>query len=108
MAKKSFQKEINNLMNHTLSQMLSGDKPKQETPKEKKPVGRPRKKSSTCQNGLPEGETRMTFLVSEVHQDKLKYISYRERLSLKQIMSEAIQNYLNDYESIYGEIDLNA
>jgi hypothetical protein len=112
MGKKSFQKEIGSLMNQTinqtLSKMISGDKPKQETPKEKRPVGRPRKKSSTCQNGLPEGETRMTFLVSEVHQDKLKYISYRERLSLKQIMSEAIQNYLNDYESIYGEIDLNA
>lgn len=110
MGKKSFQKEIGILMNQTLSQMMKGEtqEPKTEPKREKRPVGRPRKKSSSCQNGLPEGETRMTFLVSEVHQDKLKYISYRERLSLKQIMSEAIQNYLNDYESIYGEIDLNA
>lgn len=50
----------------------------------------------------------MTFLVSEEQQDKLKYIAYRERLSLKQIMGDAIQNYLNRYEEMYGEIDLNA
>lgn len=105
MGKKSFSKEIGVL----LSQSINTEKEERKEPKQdKRPVGRPRKKSSSCQSGLPEGETRMTFLVSEVHQDKLKYISYRERLSIKQVMRDAIQDYLNKYEEIYGEIDLNA
>ena len=49
----------------------------------------------------------MTFLIDEDQQEKLKYISFRERISIKQIMSEAIQDYLNKYEEMMGEIDLN-
>ena len=111
MAKKSFSKEIGILLNQSITPTLLGIEPKKqesEIQQEKRPVGRPRRKNSTSQNGLPLGETRMTFLVSEEQQDKLKYIAYRERLSLKQIMSDAIQNYLNRYEEMYGEIDLNA
>lgn len=49
----------------------------------------------------------MTFLIDEDQQEKLKYISFRERMSIKHIMSEAIRDYLNRYEEMYGEIDLN-
>mgnify|MGYP003558587303 CR=1 FL=1 len=111
MSKKSFSKEIGVLLQQSIAPTLLGlesAKKEPETQQDKRPVGRPRRKSSTSQNGLPLGETRMTFLVSEEHQDKLKYIAYRERLSLKQIMGDAIQNYLNRYEEMYGEIDLNA
>lgn len=111
MAKKSFSKNIELLLHQSVSPTLLGMEPtrqESEEPQDKRPVGRPRRKNSTSQNGLPLGETRMTFLVSEEHQDKLKYIAYRERLSLKQIMGDAIQNYLNRYEEMYGEIDLNA
>ena len=111
MAKKSFSKDIERLLHQSVSPTLLGIEPtrkESEEPQDKRPVGRPRRKSSTSQNGLPLGETRMTFLVSEEQQDKLKYIAYRERLSLKQIMGDAIQNYLNRYEEMYGEIDLNA
>lgn len=106
MAKKSFSQDIEVLLSNSLRtpQPEERKEPKQE----KRSVGRPRKKSTTCQNGLPEGETRMTFLVSEIQQDKLKYISFRERLSIKSIMSEAIQDYINKYEEMFGEIDLNA
>lgn len=110
MAKKSFSKNIDLMMRQ--HQYASAESliqvPKKETPvEEKRPVGRPRRKSSTSQNGLPIGETRMTFLIDVDQQEKLKYISFRERMSIKQIMSEAIQDYLNKYEEMYGEIDLN-
>ena len=111
MAKKSFSKEIGVLLQQSIAPTILGlESARQapETPQDKRPVGRPRRKNSTSQNGLPLGETRMTFLISEDQQDKLKYIAYRERLSLKQIMGDAIQNYLNRYEEMYGEIDLNA
>lgn len=49
----------------------------------------------------------MTFIVSEVKQDKLKYISYYERLSLRQILDEAIEDYINKYEAQVGPIELN-
>lgn len=110
MAKKSFSKNIDLMIKqhqYSVAESLI-QVPKKETPQEeKRPVGRPRRKSSTSQNGLPIGETRMTFLIDEDQQEKLKYISFRERMSIKHIMSEAIQDYLNRYEEMYGEIDLN-
>lgn len=82
-----------------------------ERPQEKRPVGRPRnprhKTTSTSQEGLREGLTRMTFIVSQEKQDKLKYISFFERLSIKQILDEAIEDYINKYESQTGPIKIN-
>ena len=70
--------------------------------------GRPRtKRTSTSQQGLRDGLTRMTFIVSQEHQDKLKYISYNERLSIREILDEAIEDYLNKYEEQAGPIRLN-
>ena len=110
MAKKSFSKEIESLLKQSVAPttlLLDPSKEQRPVETEKRPVGRPRRKTSTSQNGLPVGETRMTFLIDEEQQEKLKYISFRERMSIKQIMSEAIQDYLNRYEEMYGEIDLN-
>lgn len=109
MAKKTFTKEIDSLMRQSSAPTILVGDPQEKKPQEgKRPVGRPRRKISSSQNGLPLGETRMTFLVSEDQQEKLKYIAYRERMSIKQIMSEAIQDYINKYEGLMGEIDLNA
>ena len=108
MAKKSFSKNIDLMMKqHSYSGSIITGPQKEKPQEEKRPVGRPRRKSSSSQNGLPIGETRMTFLIDEDQQEKLKYISFRERMSIKQIMSEAIQDYLNKYEEMMGEIDLN-
>lgn len=71
-------------------------------------MGRPRnRRTSTSQQGLRDGLTRMTFIVSQEHQDKLKYISYNERLSIREILDEAIEDYLNKYEEQAGPIQLN-
>lgn len=80
--------------------------------KEKRPVGRPRiygnhNKTTTSQEGLRDGLTRMTFIVSQEKQDKLKYISYFEGVSLRQILDEAIDDYINKYEGQVGVIELN-
>ena len=71
-------------------------------------TGRPRnRRTSTSQQGLRDGLTRMTFIVSQEHQDKLKFIAYNERLSIREILAEAIEDYLNKYEQVVGPIQLN-
>ena len=79
---------------------------------EKRPVGRPRiygnhNKTTTSQEGLRDGLTRMTFIVSQEKQDKLKYISYFENISLRRILDEAIDDYIHKYEEQVGPIELN-
>lgn len=65
-----------------------------------------KRKTSSSQKGLPQGLTRMTFIVREEHQDKLKVISFRQRTSIKEILEQAIENYLKEYEETFGEIKL--
>lgn len=103
MSKKSFTTSTESLLNR-------GTKPQEEAPETPQKTSRPRtpiRRTSTSQEGLREGLTRMTFIVSEVKQDKLKYISYYERLSLRQILDEAIEDYINKYEAQVGPIELN-
>lgn len=81
---------------------------KKDTGEDSRQIGRPRtRRTSTSQQGLRDGLTRMTFIVSQEHQDKLKYISYNERLSIREILDEAIEDYLNKYEEQAGPIQLN-
>ncbi len=82
----------------------------QTAPQEEKRTdrGRPKNRTtSTSQEGLRDGLTRMTFIVDQVKQDKLKYISFFERLSIRQILDEAIEDYINKYEAQAGPIKLN-
>lgn len=105
--KKSFTTSTELLLNKTRE-----NRPVPEVKTEdKKSVGRPRihtgRTTSTSQQGLSDGLTRMTFIISQEKQDKLKYISYFERLSIRQILDEAIEDYLNKYEQQFGKIELN-
>ena len=85
-----------------------GAKETGEEPRSLNGAGRPQNRTtSTSQQGLRDGLTRMTFIVSQEKQDKLKYISYFERLSIRQILDEAIENYINNYEQQVGPIKLN-
>lgn len=109
MAKKTFTSSTSTILNR-----VQGGPNKEETKKEggetqePRQAGRPRnRRTSTSQQGLRDGLTRMTFIVSEEKQDKLKYISYNERLSLREILDEAIEDYLNKYEEQAGPIRLN-
>ena len=109
MGKKTFTSSTSTILNkvqerqnneETTSKGTKTDEPRQ--------TGRPRvRRTSTSQQGLREGLTRMTFIVSQEKQDKLKYISYSERLSLREILDEAIEDYINKYEEQTGPINLN-
>lgn len=107
--KKSFTSSTETLLNRTGRSPEVKKGP--EFPQGKRPVGRPKinthKTTSTSQEGLREGLTRMTFIVSQEKQDKLKYISFFERLSIRQILDEAIEDYINKYESQTGPIQIN-
>lgn len=44
--------------------------------------------------GLPEGVTRRTVILKDEHFDKLKEIAYWERTTIKDLLDEALEDYL--------------
>lgn len=81
----------------------------QETPQEtinirKSKAGRPstikREITKSSQEGLPVNWTRATFIVREDLLDKLKDYAYTDRRTLKEIINEMIEDYLQDKEII--------
>ena len=73
-------------------------KPKRGRPKE---IHRTITKAS--QNGLHEGWTRATFIVKEDVLAKLKDRAYLDRRNLKDVVSEALEHYLNTTETKEGK-----
>ena len=105
--KKTFTSSTSTILNKVQEPQVREEK-RTEEPRDPAQGGRPRnRRTSTSQQGLREGQTRMTFIVSQEKQDKLKYISYSERLSLREILDEAIEDYINKYEQVVGPINLN-
>lgn len=51
--------------------------------------------TKTSQSGLREGLTRATFIIREDTLDKLKERAYTDRKKLKDLVSEALDYYLN-------------
>lgn len=106
MGKKTFTSSTSTILNRV--QEARVEEQTKQAGDESRQMGRPRnRRTSTSQQGLRDGLTRMTFIVSQEHQDKLKYISYNERLSIREILDEAIEDYLNKYEEQAGPIQLN-
>jgi len=70
----------------------------------KKIIGRPhttrRDVEKTSQIGLQENYTRATFILREDLLDKLKDYAYTDRRSIKDIVSEMLEQYLKDKEVI--------
>lgn len=77
-------------------------------PIEKK-TGRPRKddliREKGVKQGLTPGWTRSTFILREDLLDKLKNYAYTERITLKEALEEALEDFLADKK---GLIDRNA
>ncbi|MBD5583779.1 MAG: hypothetical protein HDQ88_01730 [Clostridia bacterium] len=65
-------------------------------------VGRPKKGTTTSK----KEETRATFIVDPELIRKLKYISLVESSLLKDIISEALTGYINEWEEENGKIKL--
>lgn len=74
--------------------------PKIEIQEEKLKVGRPRKtdivRDSSAQRGLPKEYTRQTFIVRTDLNEKLKDLAYTDRVTVKELMEDMLENYLKD------------
>lgn len=75
-----------------------------ETPSTAKPKrGRPKEitrvVTKTSQSGLREGLTRATFIIREDTLDKLKERAYTDRKKLKDLVTEALDYYLEHNKS---------
>ena len=51
---------------------------------------------NTSLKGLPEGWTRATFIVKQEMNEKLKALAYWERMTVKELLHEALMLYLQD------------
>lgn len=93
MAKKDFSGGLSSLL---------GEQP------EKPKVGRPktnfREITKSSQEGTKENETRATFILNEYLLDKLKAVAYWDRVTIKQVVNTALEEYLSRYEKKNGEI----
>jgi hypothetical protein len=85
MSKKDFTGEATSI--------LGGDKPKMG-----RPVTQTKEITKTSQEGTKENETRATFIINEDILDKLKAIAYWDRLLIKEVINEALSNYIDKYE----------
>ena len=80
---------------------------KAEVTQRKKP-GRPSTSTKvakdTTEEGTLPGEKRATFIVKEDQLEKLKAVAYWERSKIKDVMSAALEKYLEAYEKKNGPV----
>jgi hypothetical protein len=81
--------------------------PKAEVSAPKKP-GRPRTTKKipydTTEQGTLPGEKRATFIVKEEQLEKLKAVAYWDRTKIKDVITAALEKYLDAYEKKNGPI----
>lgn len=94
MPKKDFTGGFNSL--------LGADKDK---PARGRPKTTTKEITKSSQEGTKEKETRATFIVNEELLDKLKAIAYWERLLIKDVVAEALQEAVVKYEKKNGVIN---
>jgi hypothetical protein len=79
----------------------------QPVPSDKPKIGRPRTSQreyeKSSQENLPENWTRATFIVREDRLKRLKDYAYTDRRTLKDIVNEMIDQYLEGKEIIDRE-----
>lgn len=71
-----------------------------------KNVGRPKKGVYSPERGTKEDETRATFIVNKKNLRKVKFISLIETKQIKDVIGEAIADYIAKYEQENGTINL--
>lgn len=66
--------------------------------------GRPRTNfrevTKSSQEGLPENWTRATFIVREAHLETLKDYAYTQRMTIRDALDQALEQYLEDKQVI--------
>jgi hypothetical protein len=102
MAKKNFSGGLDSLLSGPVKSETPSVKVKREkiaTVPQPKPVI-----EKTSKIGTKEHETRATFIVYEEQLEKLKAISYWERLLIKDVISDAFADFIAVYEKKHGKI----
>jgi hypothetical protein len=94
MSKKNFTGGLNTLL---------GESPEPE-PKPGRPKSSAKEITKTSQEGTKDKETRATFIVNEDQLEKLKSIAYWDRLLIKDVVAQALEDYLTNYEKKNGAI----
>lgn len=120
MAKKSFTGGLNSLLGETPAQV---EKVVKEQPTEKseeikptyevlKPITKEVKTQpkmvpkNSSKAGTKENETRATFIVNDELLEKLKGISYWDRVSIKDLVNAALLDVVTKYERKNGDVKL--
>jgi hypothetical protein len=91
-----------------LESLLGGSKQSNPDKQIKRRVGRPtvsqRVVEKSSQEGTKIGETRATFIVKEELLEKIKGISYWDRIQIKDLINNILEEYLKNYEKQTGKI----
>lgn len=62
------------------------------------------KKKTTAELGAKKGDARFTFIANKKQIEKIKAIAYWDRLSIKDVLGNALNEYLTEYENNNGKI----
>ena len=84
-----------------LSSLLGAQK---EKPKRGRPITQTKVVTKSSQEGTKENETRATFIVNEELLEKLKAIAYWDRVMIKEVINNALQETVAKYEKKSGAI----
>lgn len=103
-------KKIEGLGSQAVSKFFEEPITEQQEPQEEQrgsyrsPAGRPqtikREYEKSSQEGLPLNWTRATFIVREDLLERLKDLAYTERRSIKEVINDAIEQYIDGKEII--------
>ncbi len=96
MAKKSFSGGLNSLLGDT--------KPAEQAQAVITPKAEKIEITKTSKIGTKEKETRATFIVQEELLDKMKSIAYWDRVLIKDIINQAMEDYVTKHEKKNGAI----
>ena len=100
MAKKSFSGGLNSLLGDTAQQPTKGE----QAPAVAEPKAPKKEITKTSQIGTKEKETRATFIVNEDLLEKMKALAYWDRVLIKDIVNQALEDHIARHEKKNGEI----
>jgi len=100
MAKKSFKTGLENLIQRT---NVSDDGPV--LPQRHGPADTGSHKPKSTQAGCLPGESRVTYILNEELQEKIKDIAHHQKLTIKEAVTHAFTFFIQAYERKHGPVE---
>ena len=102
------QPERGELPQETIEELHVSDELREALNRERtKDTGRPKNGERTSmERGAKQGETRATFIVNKTNLQKVKYISLIDTRQIKDVVGEALSDYIAKWEEENGTITL--